>query len=203
MNPINDYDGPLLRQVLLAPRCISTGIGWLRHSSAGQLRLSLIGFLNWQRSSPAGISASLACVPVVGLQAVVTTRPVNTCLHSCQVFVCLGRYLQPLRARQRAPCAAPWPASPPYVSALGVHACCIHNLCGFPIRPAHPAVPCSCIPPQVFAPLVAAGFLEFVYGGAEVGHYCNHHPLVDSVHLTGSEATYNNIMFGTPTVQVW
>jgi len=55
---------------------------------------------------------------------------------------------------------------------------------------------------QVFAPLVAAGFLEFVYGGADVGKYCNHHPLVDSVHLTGSEATYNNIMFGTPTVQV-
>lgn len=54
---------------------------------------------------------------------------------------------------------------------------------------------------QVFAPLVAAGFLEFVYGGADVGKYCNHHPLVDSVHLTGSEATYNNIMFGTPTVQ--
>jgi acyl-CoA reductase-like NAD-dependent aldehyde dehydrogenase len=55
---------------------------------------------------------------------------------------------------------------------------------------------------QVFAPLVAGGFLEFVYGGAEVGHYCNHHALVDSVHLTGSEATYNNIMFGTPKVQV-
>jgi hypothetical protein len=68
--------------------------------------------------------------------------------------------------------------------------------------PACLAVPYRRMTLQVFAPLVAAGFLEFVYGGAEVGHYCNHHPLVDSVHLTGSEATYNNIMFGTPTVQV-
>lgn len=55
---------------------------------------------------------------------------------------------------------------------------------------------------QVFAPFVAGGFLEFVYGGAEVGQHCTHHPLVDSVHLTGSEATYNNIKFGTPKVQV-
>jgi hypothetical protein len=55
---------------------------------------------------------------------------------------------------------------------------------------------------QVFAPFVAAGFVEFVYGGADVGRYCNHHQLVDSVHLTGSEATYNNIVFGSPTVQV-
>lgn len=69
-------------------------------------------------------------------------------------------------------------------------------------KPILHALPCLETPPQLFAPLVAAGFLEFVYGGAEVGHYCNHHPLVDSVHLTGSEATYNNIMFGTPTVQV-
>lgn len=61
---------------------------------------------------------------------------------------------------------------------------------------------CRCHCRQVFAPLVAAGFLEFVYGGVDVGKYCNHHPLVDSVHLTGSEATYNNIVFGSSTVQV-
>lgn len=61
---------------------------------------------------------------------------------------------------------------------------------------------CVLPPVQVFAPFVAAGFVEFVYGGADVGRYCNHHQLVDSVHLTGSEATYNNIVFGSPTVQV-
>lgn len=51
---------------------------------------------------------------------------------------------------------------------------------------------------QAFAPLVQRGFLEFVYGGADVGSYCCHHGLVGAVHLTGSEATYNNIMFGSP-----
>jgi aldehyde dehydrogenase (NAD(P)+) len=54
---------------------------------------------------------------------------------------------------------------------------------------------------QAFAPLVQRGFLEFVYGGADVGSYCCHHSLVAAVHLTGSEATYNNIMFGSPQVK--
>jgi aldehyde dehydrogenase (NAD(P)+) len=48
---------------------------------------------------------------------------------------------------------------------------------------------------------VQRGFLEFVYGGADVGSYCCHHALVAAVHLTGSEATYNNIMFGSPKVR--
>lgn len=49
---------------------------------------------------------------------------------------------------------------------------------------------------------MAAGFVEFVYGGADVGRHCTQHALVDSVHLTGSEATYNNIVFGTLQVKV-
>jgi aldehyde dehydrogenase (NAD(P)+) len=53
---------------------------------------------------------------------------------------------------------------------------------------------------QAFAPFVQRGFLEFVYGGADVGAYCCQHELVAAVHLTGSEATYNNIMFGSPQV---
>eukprot|EP00775_Hariotina_reticulata_P008790 gene8790-8968_t len=51
---------------------------------------------------------------------------------------------------------------------------------------------------QAFLPLASRGFLDFVYGGADVGAYCCQHPLVDSVHLTGSETTFNNIVFGTP-----
>jgi hypothetical protein len=53
---------------------------------------------------------------------------------------------------------------------------------------------------QAFAPFVQRGFLEFVYGGADVGAYCCQHVLVAAVHLTGSEATYNNIVFGSPQV---
>jgi acyl-CoA reductase-like NAD-dependent aldehyde dehydrogenase len=52
----------------------------------------------------------------------------------------------------------------------------------------------------VFSPLISRGFLEFVYGGADVGAYCCQHPLVDSVHLTGSETTFNYIVYGTPEV---
>jgi hypothetical protein len=41
-----------------------------------------------------------------------------------------------------------------------------------------------------------------VYGGAEVGAYCARHARVSCIHLTGSDATYNNIVFGAPKVQV-
>lgn len=61
---------------------------------------------------------------------------------------------------------------------------------------------CPVLSRQAFAPFVAAGFVEFVYGGADVGKHCTQHALVDSVHLTGSVATYNNIVFGTPKVKV-
>ena len=48
---------------------------------------------------------------------------------------------------------------------------------------------------RAFQPLVDAGFVEFVYGGAEEGTLvCNHHK-VTSVHLTGSEATYDAIVW--------
>ncbi len=41
-----------------------------------------------------------------------------------------------------------------------------------------------------------AGYLAFVYGGGEEGkHLCNH-PAVHSIHLTGSEATYDAIVWG-------
>jgi aldehyde dehydrogenase (NAD(P)+) len=49
---------------------------------------------------------------------------------------------------------------------------------------------------HVFAPLVGAGFVRFAYGHAEVGEYLVHHPLVDEVHITGSEHTHDLIVFG-------
>lgn len=49
---------------------------------------------------------------------------------------------------------------------------------------------------HAFAGLVTAGFARFSYGGAEVGEYLVHHPLVDEVHITGSEHTHDVIVFG-------
>lgn len=50
---------------------------------------------------------------------------------------------------------------------------------------------------DLFADLVSAGFVRFAYGGSDVGHYLTGHPRIDSIHLTGSVATYEAIMFGT------
>ncbi len=45
-------------------------------------------------------------------------------------------------------------------------------------------------------PLVDGGFLRFVYGGAEVGKYLCNHDLVDEIHITGSDRTYDAIVYG-------
>jgi acyl-CoA reductase-like NAD-dependent aldehyde dehydrogenase len=50
---------------------------------------------------------------------------------------------------------------------------------------------------QGFRPLVEAGFLRVVYGGVEEGAYLCDHPLVDEIHITGSDKTYEAIVFGT------
>ncbi len=47
-----------------------------------------------------------------------------------------------------------------------------------------------------FAPLVQAGFFEVVHGGAEVGKYLCSHPDVASIHITGSDATHDAIVWG-------
>lgn len=49
---------------------------------------------------------------------------------------------------------------------------------------------------KAFAPLVDAGFLAIVYGDVDVGTHLINHPLVDSVHLTGSAQTFDNIVWG-------
>jgi acyl-CoA reductase-like NAD-dependent aldehyde dehydrogenase len=48
------------------------------------------------------------------------------------------------------------------------------------------------------APLVARGYLEIVYGGAEVGAYLVAHDGVDDVHITGSDRTHDLIVWGPP-----
>lgn len=49
---------------------------------------------------------------------------------------------------------------------------------------------------EAFATLVEAGYLAIVYGGAETGRHLCRHPLVDSVHLTGSWRTHDAIVWG-------
>jgi acyl-CoA reductase-like NAD-dependent aldehyde dehydrogenase len=46
-------------------------------------------------------------------------------------------------------------------------------------------------------PLVRRGFLKIVYGGAEEGAYLCQHPGIDEIHITGSDRTYEAIVFGT------
>jgi len=45
--------------------------------------------------------------------------------------------------------------------------------------------------------LVEAGVLRIVDGGADVGRYLTAHPLIDEVHITGSDKTYDAVVFGT------
>jgi acyl-CoA reductase-like NAD-dependent aldehyde dehydrogenase len=49
---------------------------------------------------------------------------------------------------------------------------------------------------EAFEPLIRAGFLRIVYGGADVGEYLTRHPSVDTVHVTGSDKTHDAIVFG-------
>ncbi len=49
---------------------------------------------------------------------------------------------------------------------------------------------------QAFAPLIQAGFLQIVYGGAEVGEYLCQHRQVETIHITGSHRTHDAIVWG-------
>jgi acyl-CoA reductase-like NAD-dependent aldehyde dehydrogenase len=51
---------------------------------------------------------------------------------------------------------------------------------------------------RALAPLIDRGYLRIVYGGAEVGGYLCQHPLVDDVHITGSDRTHDAIVWGPP-----
>jgi acyl-CoA reductase-like NAD-dependent aldehyde dehydrogenase len=49
-----------------------------------------------------------------------------------------------------------------------------------------------------FKPLIDAGFLVIVYGGGDVGAYLCQHPLIDDIHITGSDKTHDLIVWGPP-----
>ena len=51
---------------------------------------------------------------------------------------------------------------------------------------------------DAFADAIARGALAIVYGGAEVGAYLARHPGVDELHITGSGATHDAIVWGPP-----
>jgi len=54
---------------------------------------------------------------------------------------------------------------------------------------------------KAFAPLVDAGVFQVVYGGAAQGAHLTQHPQVDSIHITGSDATHDRIVWGPPEEQ--
>ena len=49
---------------------------------------------------------------------------------------------------------------------------------------------------RIFEPLVAEGWLEVVYGGAEIGAYLCQHVGIDNIHITGSDQTHDAIVWG-------
>ena len=50
---------------------------------------------------------------------------------------------------------------------------------------------------HIFSEFISRGWLRLLYGGADVGGYLAHHPKVDTIHMTGSAATYDAIVWGT------
>jgi aldehyde dehydrogenase (NAD(P)+) len=50
---------------------------------------------------------------------------------------------------------------------------------------------------DIFSELVSDGFVRFVYGDGAVGAYLVTHAGIDTIHLTGSADTYNDIRYGT------
>jgi len=49
---------------------------------------------------------------------------------------------------------------------------------------------------EAYRPLIERGFLRLVYGGAKAGRYLCKHRAVDVIHMTGSDKTYDAIVFG-------
>lgn len=50
---------------------------------------------------------------------------------------------------------------------------------------------------QSLRPLIQAGFLRIIYGGAEQGRAAVNHPSVGAVHITGSTASHDAIVWGS------
>jgi aldehyde dehydrogenase (NAD(P)+) len=49
---------------------------------------------------------------------------------------------------------------------------------------------------EIFSEFVSRGYLRFAYGGAEVGQYLTGHEAVEEIHITGSAATHDAILYG-------
>lgn len=49
---------------------------------------------------------------------------------------------------------------------------------------------------DIFAPLARDGYLAFTYGGGEAGEYLTRHDAVQAIHITGSAATHDLIVYG-------
>src|ERR1700742_4757801 len=50
---------------------------------------------------------------------------------------------------------------------------------------------------DIFSEFISRGWLRLLYGGPAVGGSLAHHPEVDTIHMTGSAATYDAIVWGT------
>src|SRR5437867_589652 len=51
---------------------------------------------------------------------------------------------------------------------------------------------------QAFAAAIARGFVAVVYGGVNEGEYLAHHEGIDEIHLTGSDKTFDVLVWGPP-----
>src|SRR5574341_628871 len=49
---------------------------------------------------------------------------------------------------------------------------------------------------EIFSTLIEPGYVQFAYGGEEVGAYLVGHDRVEEIHLTGSYKTFDRIVFG-------
>jgi aldehyde dehydrogenase (NAD(P)+) len=50
---------------------------------------------------------------------------------------------------------------------------------------------------KIFDAFISAGFVEMVYGGADVGAYLTSHKDIESIHITGSHLTHDVIVYGS------
>jgi acyl-CoA reductase-like NAD-dependent aldehyde dehydrogenase len=54
---------------------------------------------------------------------------------------------------------------------------------------------------RAFESLRQDSFFEVVYGGVEVGQYLCQHPLIDTIHMTGSHRTHDAIVWGSTATE--
>lgn len=51
---------------------------------------------------------------------------------------------------------------------------------------------------KAFRPAIEKGYFAVTYGGADEGAYLTNHPLVDEIHITGSDKTHDYLVWGPP-----